>query len=119
MIYHITFRTAWSEAQAKGKYTAPSFAAEGFIHCSTREQLLPAARHHFKGQTGLIVLVIEPTLLSSTLKWEPPSGGTPPPGVAAGVMFPHIFGALNLDAVVNVVELGSNEDGTFSLPRDL
>jgi len=116
MIFHITTQTAWAEAQANGEYTAPSLATEGFIHCSTILQTLPVANNFFKGQTGLILLVIEPALLTSTLKWEPPAGGTPPPGVAEGVMFPHVFGAINLDAVMKVVELES-KDGMFILPN--
>jgi len=116
MILHITSQTAWTEAQAKGEYTAPSLATEGFIHCSTLSQVLSVADNFYKGQTGLILLVIGPTLLSSTLNWEPPSGGTPPPGVPAGELFPHVFGAINLNAVIKIVDLESNEDGTFILP---
>jgi uncharacterized protein (DUF952 family) len=115
MIYHITSQTAWIDAQAKGEYVAPSLATEGFIHCSTLSQVLPVANNFYKGQSGLILLVIEETLLSSTLKWEPPSGGAPPPGVAEGEMFPHIFGAINLSAVIKTVELES-KDGAFVLP---
>jgi uncharacterized protein (DUF952 family) len=115
-IFHITTRNDWNAAQAKRTYTAPSLATEGFIHCSTLSQVLPVAGNFYKGQTGLSLLVIDPTLLSSTLKWEPPSGGTPPPGVPVGEMFPHIYGPINLNAVTKVVDLESNPDGTFRLP---
>ena len=118
MIYHITSHTAWRAAQAQGAYTAPSLDTEGFIHCSTLEQVLPVANTFYSGQTGLCLLVIEPTLLASTLKWEPPSGGAPPPGVPEGLMFPHVYGPINLNAVVKVVDLEST-DGTFTLPPDL
>ena len=117
MIFHITSQTDWKEAQAHGVYTAPSLANEGFIHCSTLSQVLPVAENFYKGQTGLVLLVIDPTLLSSTLKWEPPSGGTPPQGVPASEMFPHIYGPINLNAVAKVVDLESNPDGIFILPN--
>ena len=116
MIFHITSRTAWDEAQKCGDYRAESLTAEGFIHCSTLAQVLPVANNFYKGQSELILLEIEPALLSSTLKWEPPSGGTPPPGVAVGDMFPHIYGPINLDAVIRIVDLASKPDGTFDLP---
>jgi len=116
MIFHITSRTAWDEAQKRGDYRAESLATEGFIHCSTLAQVLPVANNFYKGQSELILLEIEPTLLSATLKWEPPSGGAPPPGVAEGDMFPHIYGSINLDAVVKMVDLVSKPDGTFDLP---
>lgn len=115
MIFHITSRTAWDEAQKRGDYRAESLTTEGFIHCSTLSQVLPVANHFYKGQSGLILLEIEPTLLSAKLKWEPPSGGAPPPGVPVGDQFPHVYGPINLDAVVNVVVFVSNPDGSLTL----
>ena len=114
MIFHITSRKAWEDAQAKGEYRADSLTTEGFIHCSTLSQVLPVAHLYYKGQRGLIVLEIEPSLLSPDLKWEPPSGGAPPPGVPVGDMFPHVYGPINVNAVVKVVDLESNPDGTFN-----
>ena len=116
MIYHITSSKAWEAAQANGEYRADSLTTEGFIHCSTLEQVLPVAHLYYKGQRGLIVLGIEPTLLSSDLKWEPPSGGNPPPGVPVGEMFPHVYGPINVNAVIKVADINPNEDGTFTLP---
>ena len=117
MIYHITSRTAWSEARSRGDYRAESLETEGFIHCSTEAQVGPVAEKYYKGQSDLSLLVIEPTLLSSDLKWEPPSGGAPPPGVPEGDLFPHIYGPINLDAVVDVFDLESNPDGKYSFPK--
>ena len=116
MILHITSRAEWADAQTRGEYIAPSLNTEGFIHCSAISQVLPVANNYYKGQSGLVLLEIEPTLLSSKLKWEPPSGGAPPQGVPAGDQFPHIYGPINLDAVVRVADLVSKPDGTFDLP---
>lgn len=116
MIYHITERPAWSEARERGDYRAESLETEGFIHCSTDSQVLPVAETFYKGQSGLLLLVIEPSLLASELKWEPPSGGTPPAGVPDGDLFPHVYGPINLDAVVRVVDLEANSDGKYNLP---
>ena len=116
MIFHITTQMAWDEAQKYGEYRAASLLTEGFVHCSTISQVIPVADNFYKGQTNLLLLMIEPTLLSSTLKWEAPSGGTPPPGVPEGDQFPHVYGPINLDAVVNTIELKSNPDGNFELP---
>jgi uncharacterized protein (DUF952 family) len=117
MIFHITTRKDWEAAQTKGEYIAGSLGAEGFIHCSTLAQVLPVAEKYYKGQGGLVLLVIEPTLLSSTLKWEAPSGGTPPPGVPEGDPFPHVYGPINISAVVNVVDFIYGTDGQFQLPN--
>ena len=117
MIYHITSRQAWSEARERGEYRAESLETEGFIHCSTESQVVPVAQKYYMGQNDLCLLVIEPALLSSELKWEPPSDGTPPPGVPEGDLFPHIYGPINLDAVVQVFDLQPNVDGQFSFPN--
>ena len=116
MIYHITSRRAWREALQRGDYRAEGFEKEGFIHCSTGTQALPVADQYYPGQRGLIVLTIDPALLTSELKWEPPSGGTPPAGVPVGESFPHVYGPINLNAVVKILDLGINPDGKHTVP---
>lgn len=116
MIYHITSRRAWRDAQQRGDYRAESLESEGFIHCSTGTQVLPVAEKYYPGKRGLIVLVIDPALLSSELKWEPPAEGAPPPGVAEGESFPHVYGPINLDAIARVIDLETNPDGEYSVP---
>ncbi len=117
LIYHITSQPAWDSAQAQGEYLAPSLSVEGFIHCSTIAQVLPVANNFYKGQAGLIVLVIDADLLTSKLQWEAPSERVPAPaGVAESQKFPHIYGPLNLNAVTKTVKLETNSDGNFILP---
>jgi len=119
MIYHITSRTEWGEARQRGEYRAPSLETEGFIHCSTSAQVMPVAEKFYLGQSGLLLLVIDEERLSSDLKWEPPSGDAPPPGVPKGDAFPHIYGPINLDAVIRAVDLESGSDGKYKLPIEL
>ena len=117
-IVHITSRQAWMDAKQSGQYVAPSLKSDGFIHCSTYAQALPVAEKFYKGQTGLVLLVIDPTRLTSGLKWEPPDG-TPPPGVPAGESFPHVYGPINLDAIVQILDFDPEPDGHFKLPPAL
>ena len=116
LIFHITSRKEWLAAQKTGQYVAPSLASEGFIHCSTRLQAAPVAEKFYKGQTGLVLLVIDPARLSSDLKWEPPFDGAPPPGAPAVDLFPHVYGPIDLDAVTKVVKFEPNADGEWTLP---
>jgi uncharacterized protein (DUF952 family) len=117
MIYHITSRTAWNQARQRGDYRAQSLETEGFIHCSTDEQVIPVAEKYYRGHEDLLLLVIEPERLTSDLKWEPPAEGAPPPGVSEGSLFPHIYGPINLEAVVQVFDLQSQPDGKYSFPQ--
>jgi uncharacterized protein (DUF952 family) len=97
-ILRITTRSEWEKAQAGGGYRGDTLENEGFIHCMTPGQLPWVAETFYKGRTGLVVLRIEPGKLTSPLKWE-----SPPDSVEK---FPHVYGPLNLEAVVEVVPIG-------------
>ncbi len=117
MIYHITPRTDWETAQQNGDYRPASLESEGFIHCSTDVQAASVANAFYSGQTDLVLLVIDPECLSAKLQWDPPAHPDPakaPPELRGD--FPHIYGALNLDAVVDVLDFAPNADGTFTFP---
>jgi uncharacterized protein (DUF952 family) len=118
-ILHITSHKAWIEATRAGQYSHPSLETEGFIHGSTITQVLPVAAKFYKGQPGLVLLEIDPKRLASELRWESPTGGGPPEGVPEGEAFPHIYGPINLDAVLQVVDLEPDKDGNFTLPPSL
>jgi uncharacterized protein (DUF952 family) len=117
LIYHLLSRQAWHAARQRGDYRAESLESEGFIHCSTETQILPVAEKYYKGQPDLLLLKIDPALLSSELRWEPPSGGSPPPGVPEGELFPHVYGPIHLDAIVSVYDLETNPDGSYKTPK--
>jgi ribosomal-protein-serine acetyltransferase len=118
MIYHITTGDEWAAAQRSGSYRALSLETQGFIHLSTREQITRVADAIYGGQVGLVLLCIDPTRLRAELKYEPPDV-TIPAEHYDGELFPHIYGAINHDAVVRVVDFAPGEDGLFSLPEGL
>ena len=115
MIYHITTPRAWRDALRRGDYRTESLETEGFIHSSTSTQVVPVAELLYQGAGKLLLLMIDPARLSADLKWEPPAGASPP-GIPTGDQFPHIYGPLNLDAVVKVFDFQANSEGKYSLP---
>jgi uncharacterized protein (DUF952 family) len=115
-ILHIASNDAWLAADKSGTYRTDSLASEGFIHCSTRSQIVGVANTFYCGQQGLVLLVIDPSKLEPALKWEPPA--VPGPTHAReGELFPHVYGPINLDAVTNVHPFEPDADGNFSLPE--
>lgn len=118
IILHITQRAAWNDARARGYYTAPSLAVDGFIHCSTALQVLDTANAFFVGQPDLVLLYIDESKTSAPVKYEPPTGGAAH-DPAVGPLFPHLYGPLNLDAVVKVVDFPCTADGTFKMPQEV
>ena len=107
VIYHLTTPEAWASAQAAGEYEAPSLAEEGFIHCSADEaQTLRVAERLYSGVTGLQVLDLDVVRLKAEVKREPSRSGE---------IYPHIYGKINLDAVVRVRDLALDADGSHRL----
>jgi uncharacterized protein (DUF952 family) len=118
MILHITTPYEWEKALLEGEYTAPSLGSEGFIHCSTIKQTIDTANIFFKGQNGLILLCIDESKLASKCKYEDPTGGgLHDPGV--GNLFPHVYGPINISAVIKVVDFPTDDNGFFTLPGEI
>jgi uncharacterized protein (DUF952 family) len=108
-IFHITTRDGWKRAEVEGIYRAESLAAEGFIHCSTREQVVRTANRFFRGHTGLVLLSIDTERVAAEIRYENSEGD--------GQMFPHIYGELNIDAVKRALEFEPDREGFFALPE--
>lgn len=91
-IYHITTAAAWEKAQTTGAYITDSLSTEGFIHCSTQDQVAGVLDRYYKGQTNLLKLTIEKSKVTSPLIFELAS--------SINEVFPHIHGPINLSAVI-------------------
>jgi len=110
LIYHIVKRSRWEEAGPAGSFRNSSLDVEGFIHCSTLEQVLRVADACFRGQHGLALLEIRSAQVRSEIRYE---------GLPGGQLFPHIYGPLNTDAVARALAFEPSEDGRFKLPPEL
>lgn len=109
LIYHMCRRDEWREAAQTGTYGGSSQdAADGFIHFSTAEQLPMSAAKHRAGQTGLVLLGVDPARLGAALRWEPARNGQ---------LFPHLHGPLPVTAVAAVWDLPLSADGRHHLPK--
>ncbi|WP_135478161.1 DUF952 domain-containing protein [Candidatus Chloroploca mongolica] len=93
MILHLAHAAAWAEAQHVGFYAPRSLDSEGFIHFSTEAQLPGVVERFYQHQPEMILLVVAVDRLEAELRYEEAE-----PGEA----FPHLYGPLNLDAVVEV-----------------
>jgi len=94
MIYHITTKSEWEHALTIGKYEAASLQKEGFIHMSHLHQIEGVLERYFQGKTDLVKLNVDETKLIAEIKNElSPS---------LQESFPHVYGAINLDAVVEL-----------------
>jgi uncharacterized protein (DUF952 family) len=108
-VFHITERGALAAALESGAYTPDSLLSEGFVHCSTRAQILRSAARFFGGKAGLVLLCIDAERIATLLRYE----------TADGEAFPHCFGPIPLDAIPAVIDFPCRPDGSFELPPEL
>lgn len=107
-IYHMCTLSEWRTAEAEGVYNGSSQdASDGFIHFSTAAQVATSAAKHRAGQTGLVLLSVDPTLLGDALKWEQARGGD---------LFPHLHGPLPVSVVSAADDLPLGADGRHVFP---
>ena len=111
LIFRIAAPEALAAAAAAGSYEGEAFdKADGFIHCSTRDQLAGTLGVHFEGVQRLAVAEIDGEVLGETLKWEVSRGGE---------AFPHVYGPIPWRAVRTVHLIGRDETGAWRLPEEL
>ncbi len=95
LIYHIVLPEVWEKFKTDFEYEAESLRTEGFIHCSYRNQLDDVLGRYYKNAERVLILHVNPHLLTSDLVAEPSTGGE---------IYPHIYGRINRSAVVDVEE---------------
>ncbi len=108
VLVHLCPSAEWSSASSRGELRPESLASVGFIHLSTPEQVHLPANRLYRGREDLVLLHIDPTYLDSPISWEL--------GVATdpeSMLFPHLYGALPVSAVINVTSYRPVADGTF------
>ena len=110
LIYHITSAAQWASAQAAGTYRGDTLESEGFIHASVGRQLAATAQRFYRGRAGLVILCIDPGRVNAELRFEAADNGD---------FFPHIYGPLNIDAVVEAVDFPVAADGGFQMPAQI
>lgn len=110
LIYKIAPRALWQAAEAAGRFEgAPVDLKDGFIHFSTAAQVAETAARHFAGQPDLLLVAVHAERLDpARLRWEPSRGGA---------LFPHLYGALALDAVASVRPLPLDGEGHHIFPE--
>ena len=104
LIYHIVLPDAWERSKGKPSYQPESLATEGFIHCSYAGQLEAVLKRYYSRAEKVLILTIDTDKLLSKLVKESSTNDE---------IYPHIYGRLNLTAVVGVEERVINEGGLY------
>ncbi|MBE7471851.1 MAG: hypothetical protein DPW09_17665 [Anaerolineae bacterium] len=125
-IYHLAPASDYRRQPLDQPYQTPTLAEEGFIHCTAgAEKLVEIANIYFADlRDELFALEIDPARLTAPLRFEPPiapahTAASPAQRAAAerDTLFPHIYGPLDRQAIVNCIALQRDSAGRWQMPE--
>jgi uncharacterized protein (DUF952 family) len=113
-IFHLALARDWAAARAGGWYRISTLGVTveeaGFVHASFADQLAEVGtRFYAEVSEPLVLLTIDRGLVSAPVVEEPAVPG-------ADVLFPHVYGPLNVDAVIAVRPVARDAAGRLELP---
>ena len=115
--FHMLPAAELAAARACGEHRPAAYAADGFVHLgSNAETLVDTGNHFYQSVPGeWYVLTIDAAKLRAEVKIEPaaPVGSVASPEAAAGLLFPHLYGPLNMDAVTSIDAFDRTPSGKF------
>ena len=112
LIVHVADPDRWERARESGAYRHPTLDAEGFVHFSLPDQVTRVANSGGPPtDREWVLLCVDESRLDPAVRYEP---GDPD----SDEEFPHVYGPVGVDAVVEVLPFPV-EDGAYVLPDGL
>jgi uncharacterized protein (DUF952 family) len=110
-LYKIVPASDWETVPDSGAFTGSGIdLVDGFIHLSSRDQVVATAARYFAGESGLLLITVSTDKLGDSLRWESSRDGQ---------RFPHFYGTIGIDAVQRVDPLELGSDGLHQFPGHL
>ena len=102
--YHLAPRDVWQAQASATEYLPEAYEVDGFIHCTDGEaEVINVGNRYYQGDTrDYVVLTIDRDRVRAPVRYEDP-----------GRIYPHIYGPLNLDAVIEIRPARRDPDGRF------
>jgi uncharacterized protein (DUF952 family) len=107
--YHLVPTPVWDSFSGQDFYQPEAYDQDGFIHLTLgTDPLLAVANLFYTGDTrDLKVLVLDLNRIQSPVKYQDP-----------GQIYPHIYGLLNIDAVIGELKIDRTASGEFTSIRE-
>lgn len=127
-VFHMVEAKRWDETIAAGTvYYPPTYEADGFTHgTSNPEKLLTVANHFYTDIAGdwyclqMTVKSLRETGVETIYEPAAAVGNTASNNEASsGELFPHIYGGIDPDAVINSYPITRDDQGGFVSIKDI
>lgn len=108
--YHLVAQSLWESLDPNLEYLPGNFVDDGFIHCTDgEEEMARAANMFYQSNPGPhLYLYIDKLRVRAPIRYDDPERH-----------YPHIYGALNRDAIIAIRPAPREGDGTFLPPEPL
>ena len=93
-VFHLATPDDWERSRVVGRVEPASLASEGFVHCSTKDQVDSTIARHFEGFDHLLLLRLDEDALGTDLRWDE---------VRPGERYPHLYRAIEVREVLEVI----------------
>ncbi len=107
LLFHLTTKENWNQYKQSGNYEPESLEDQGFIHCSSGNQVENTANRIFSGEDQILLLVIDASMIREDVKYEEDE--------EVGEKFPHIYGPISVNAIIDKIEIQAEDDGQFKI----
>ena len=107
LIFHVVKKEDWKSQKKDSRYHPDSLDSEGFIHCASGNNIEDVTNRLYEGETNVLLIIINTTLVEPEIRYESSDD--------SDTKYPHIYGPLNMDAVVDKIELAAEDDGSYKI----
>ncbi|HZK28950.1 MAG TPA: DUF952 domain-containing protein [Clostridia bacterium] len=112
MILHCMKKATWESVKDRKYCGEKNLEMDGFIHCSPVEYFWRVAPNFRNIEEDLVLLCLDVDRLESPIKWEEGEPG-------GKRYYPHIYGLINLDAVIQTLPYLKDKDGNWLKNKEL
>lgn len=105
MILHCMKEKLWNKVKNKTSFGKKGLKRFGFIHCSTIEYFWRVAPNFRNIKEPLVLICIDEDKLKAEIKYEDSDN--------CGRYYPHIYGEINMDSVVQVLPFLRDDNGNY------
>lgn len=105
MIIHCMQEKSWNKVKNKKSFGKKDLRKYGFIHCSTIEYFWRVAPNFRDVKESMVLICIDENKLISEIKYEDSDH--------CGRYYPHIYGKINMDSVVQVLPFLRDDGGNY------